>query len=56
MNKKKLIPVFYASDENYMPYLGVALTSLKAHTNPDYTYKIHVLYTVVLNGYANKIR
>ena len=56
MNNKKLIPVFFASDENYMPYLGVALTSLKAHANSEYIYKIHVLYTGKLNGYATKIR
>ena len=56
MNNKKLIPVFFASDENYMPYLGVALTSLKAHASSEYIYIIHVLYTGKLNGYATKIR
>ncbi|MBQ8684549.1 MAG: glycosyltransferase family 8 protein [Clostridia bacterium] len=56
MNEKKIIPVFYASDENYMPFLAVALTSLKEYANKEYVYKIHVLYTGVLNGYATKIR
>ncbi len=53
---KKIIPIFYAADENYMPYLGVALTSLKAHKSEKYCYKIHVLYTGDLNGYSKKIK
>lgn len=52
---KKIIPIFFASDERYMPYLAVALTSLKAHKTEDYDYKIHVLYTGDLNGYSKKI-
>lgn len=56
MKEKKLIPIFFASDENYMPYLGVALTSLKAHANPEYTYKIHVLYTGNLNGHTSLVK
>jgi len=53
---KKIIPIFYASDENYMPYLGVALRSLKEYKTSAYDYRIHVLYTGKLNGYATKIR
>ncbi len=53
---KKIIPIFYAADENYMPYLGVALTSLKANKSEAFCYKIHVLYTGDLNGYSKKIQ
>ncbi len=53
---KKIIPIFYAADENYMPYLAVALTSLKATKSAEYDYKIHVLYTGDLNGYSTKIK
>ena len=56
MSTKKIIPIFYASDENYMPYLGVALASLKANKSSNYDYKIHVLYTGKLNGHATKVK
>ncbi len=52
---KKIIPIFFAADERYMPYLAVALTSLKAHKTENYNYRIHVLYTGDLNGYSKKI-
>ncbi len=55
MNKKD-IPIFYAADEKYMPYLAVALTSLKAHKTAGRAYKIHVLYTGDLNGHSKKIK
>ncbi len=53
---KKIVPIFYAADENYMPYLAVALTSLKATKSADYDYKIHVLYTGGLCEHAKKIQ
>lgn len=56
MNKAKIIPVFYAADEKYMPYLGVALASLKRCKSKEYNYHIHVLYTGALNGHAKKIK
>ena len=30
---KKIIPIFYACDTNYLPYLSVSLISLKKHAN-----------------------
>ena len=56
MQSRKSIPIFYASDEKYMPYLGVALASLKACKSNNYDYHIHVLYTGGLNGYSKKIK
>ncbi len=56
MTEKKIIPIFFAADEKYMPYLGVALTSLKEYITDDYRYQIHVLYTGDLNGYSKKIK
>ncbi|MBE5736346.1 MAG: glycosyltransferase family 8 protein [Clostridiales bacterium] len=40
---KKLIPIFCATDDNYMPYLEVALRSLKANASNQYNYIVHVL-------------
>ena len=53
---KCIIPVFYAADENYMPYLAVALAALKAHKSKGYEYRIHVLYSGALNGAAKKVK
>ncbi len=43
-NNKKIIPIFYASDENYLPYVAVSLHSLKAWASSDYEYRIYILH------------
>ena len=43
MQIKKTIPVFYAADENYFPYLAVSLHSLKENASKAYNYAIYVL-------------
>ncbi len=53
---KTIIPIFFASDEKYMPYLGVTLTSLKASMTKEFHYNVHILYTGGLNGYSKKIK
>ncbi len=53
---KKIIPIFFAADENYVPFLGVTLISMKKYANPAYQYKIHVLYTGELAENAEKIK
>lgn len=39
----KQIPIFFACDDNYIPFLGVALSSLKENASPQYHYHIVVL-------------
>ncbi|MBO5328445.1 MAG: glycosyltransferase family 8 protein [Clostridia bacterium] len=46
----KIIPIFFASDANYLPYLSVALNSLKDNANKNYVYKIYILH----NGITQK--
>ena len=41
----KEIPIFFSTDDNYIPYLDVAITSLIANASKDYNYKIIVLNT-----------
>lgn len=41
--KEKVIPIFYASDENYLMYLSISLYSLKENRNKKYNYNIHIL-------------
>lgn len=54
--KKKIIPVFYASDEKYIPYLAVALQSLKTHRKEEYEYHVHILHTGKRSVGAKKVR
>lgn len=41
----KEIPVFFSTDDKYMPYLDVAISSLVANASEEYSYKIIVLNT-----------
>lgn len=47
MNKKfnKEIPIFFSVDENYLPFLAVALRSILDNATEDNFYKVHVLNT-----------
>jgi lipopolysaccharide biosynthesis glycosyltransferase len=38
-----IIPIFFAVDDNYAPYLAVAMRSLIDNASPDYQYNIHIL-------------
>jgi len=40
---KKEIPIFFASDKNYLPYTIVAIKSLINNASSKYVYKIHIL-------------
>ena len=41
--RKKIIPIFFASDKNYVPYLTVAIKSLVDHASKNNIYKIYIL-------------
>ena len=41
------IPIFFSTDDNYIPYLDVAIASLIANASKDYNYRIIVLNTGV---------
>lgn len=45
MNPTNVIPIIFATDDNYTPYLGVALASMLKNASKDYLYKIYVLET-----------
>lgn len=44
MSNKKTIPVFFAADEKYIPYLAVAVHSLKENACKQYVYQIYILH------------
>ncbi len=42
-NKKNIIPIFFASDDNYIPFLDIAIRSLIENASKDYNYVINIL-------------
>lgn len=42
---KKEIPIFFSTDDNYIPFLDVAIRSLIANASKEYTYRIIILNT-----------
>ena len=40
---KPIIPIFFATDDNYVPFLAVAIKSLLDNASKDYFYNIHIL-------------
>jgi len=42
--KQKIIPIFFAVDDNYAPLLYVALESIISQASPEYEYHFHILY------------
>lgn len=40
---KEIIPIFFATDSNYMPFLDVALKSLVTQASRAYDYRIYIL-------------
>ncbi len=53
---KKVVPVFFAADENYLPYLTVALSSLKANASESNDYAIYVLNAGVTDEAIQKVK
>ncbi len=54
-NYKGIIPIFYAADENYLPYLIVSLSSLKENANHEYQYEIYILSTGISKAAEEKL-
>lgn len=55
MAYEKIIPVFYAADDNYVPFLQVSILALKEHRNSARLYKIHVLNTGISEEYKKSL-
>ena len=53
--ERKIVPLFFATDDNYLPFLAVTIESLKENASKDFLYKIHVLHSGVRQDYAERI-
>ncbi len=43
MEKKQVIPIFFACDENFVKYMMVTLRSVMDHASRDFEYRVYVL-------------
>ena len=50
------IPIFFSTDDNYIPYLDVALSSLIANASKKFNYRIIVLNTGLNESNVDKIK
>jgi lipopolysaccharide biosynthesis glycosyltransferase len=49
------IPVIFAANDNYAPYLGVLMTSIMKNSSPSHTYDFIVLETKISEKYKEKL-
>lgn len=56
MNNKKVIPIFFAVDDYYIPFLAVGLQSLVEHSSEEYEYLIKILNTNVSEENKKRIK
>ena len=54
--QNNLIPIFFATDDNYVPYLAVAIKSLADNAHPKFNYIIHVLNTGLSKQNITKLK
>ena len=52
----KNIPIFFSCDDNYVPFLGVAITSLICNTSEKNNYSIYVLHSGLKNENMKRIK
>lgn len=55
LQKGQVIPLFFATDRNYLPFLSVALKSLRENSSKDYQYKVYVLHSGVPEDYKEMV-
>ena len=52
----KEIPIFFSTDDNYIPYLDVAISSLIENASRAYNYRIIVMNTGLAKEGVDKIK
>ena len=55
MDNKQVIPIFFAVDDGYIPFLAVSIQSLADHASDENQYVIKVLYTNISEENQKKI-
>lgn len=55
MKNKRIIPVFYACDDDFIKYAAVSLRSIIANASPSDYYEVHFLVTAVTENYKQTV-
>lgn len=53
--KNKIIPIFYAVDDNFVKYMIVSMQSMLENCNQNYTYHFHILNTHISDVWKEKV-
>ncbi len=53
--KKGVIPIFFATDDNYLPCLTITLESIYENSSHEYDYEMFVLHSGIREEYQEKI-
>lgn len=53
--KKGTIPLFFATDNNYLPFLAITLESILENSSREYDYEIYVLHSGIREDYQTAI-
>lgn len=54
-NNTNIIPIFFAVDDGYIPFLAVTLKSMLSNASNNYNYDIKILYTSISDENKTKI-
>lgn len=55
-DEQSIIPIFFTTDDNYVPYLCVAIKSITANCDPKQKYQVHVLNSGLSEDFKNKVK
>lgn len=53
--RKGVVPLFFATDDKYLPFLAVALESILENSSHEYDYEVYVLHSGVKKDYEKKL-
>ena len=53
--KKGTVPIFFATDNNYLPFLSITLESIWENSSREYDYEMYVLHSGIREDYQEKI-
>ncbi len=53
--KKGIVPIFFATDNKYLPFLSITLESIWENSSREYDYEMYVLHSGVDKDYEEKI-
>lgn len=54
--KENIIPIVYATDDNYFPYMAVSIQSVVENADPNKTFKIYILCQILSDEYKQLLQ